>query len=45
MEVILPEEQIRRILAEAEDALSTYITTSGRVEFASSAHIITGTRL
>ena len=44
MGVILPEEQIRRILAEAEDALSTYVTTGGWVEFASSAHIITGTR-
>jgi hypothetical protein len=43
MDVVLPEEQIRRILEEAEGDLKSYLNSDGRVVFESSAHIVTGT--
>lgn len=39
--VVLPEDQIRRILTEAEDVLGSYVTADGAVEFAAPAHIVT----
>jgi SAM-dependent methyltransferase len=39
MGVVLEEEQIECILAEAERALSEYVTPNGEVEFNSPAHI------
>ena len=42
MGVALSEEQIERILKEAEQALSEYVTEDGAVEFDSPAHIVTG---
>lgn len=42
MGVVLPEEQITRILDEAEQALEPHVTTDGTVVFDTSAHIITG---
>jgi len=42
--VVLAENQIQRILEEAEHALSSYVTAEGRVAFDTPAHIITGTR-
>ena len=42
MGVVLPEEQIQRILEEAERALSHYVTAVGAVEFESPAHIVSG---
>jgi hypothetical protein len=44
MGVVLSEDLISRILAEAEHALRAYVTAGGKVEFASHAHIVTGTR-
>ena len=44
MGVVLPEEQVQRILEEAEHALSHYVTASGTVEFQSPAHIVSGTK-
>ena len=44
MDVVLSEDQIKRILDEAETALSAFVTAEGRVEFDSPAHIVTGTR-
>lgn len=44
MGVVLPEEQIRRVLEEAERALSAYVTPKGAVAFDSPAHIATGTK-
>ncbi|HBY99463.1 MAG TPA: methyltransferase type 11 [Chloroflexi bacterium] len=44
MGVVLPEEQIERILAEAEQVLSLHVSEQGRVIFDSPAHIVTGTR-
>jgi len=41
MGVALEEQQIRRILFEAEEALSSYVTSKGRIEFSSPAHIVT----
>jgi SAM-dependent methyltransferase len=43
MGVILAEEQIVRILSEAERTLSRYVTADGRARFSAPAHIITGT--
>lgn len=42
MGVVLTEDQIARVLAEAEEALSQYVTPDGSVEFDSPAHIVTG---
>lgn len=42
MGVGLVEEQIQRILDEAERALSRYVTPAGTVEFESPAHIVSG---
>ncbi len=44
MGVVLKEEQIQRILEEAESALRRYVTAEGQVVFDSPAHIITGTK-
>lgn len=44
MGVVLPEEQVQRILEEAERVLSRYVTASGTVEFQSPAHIVSGTK-
>lgn len=44
MGVELKEQQIQRILQEAESALQEYVTREGQVVFDSPAHIITGTR-
>lgn len=44
MGVVLPEDQIRRILEEAEHVLDPYLTPDGRVTFESFAHIVTGTK-
>jgi SAM-dependent methyltransferase len=41
MGVLLTEDQIKRILQEAEDALGSYITTEGRVTFDAAAHLVT----
>jgi SAM-dependent methyltransferase len=41
--VALPEDQMHRILIEAEHALSPYVTAGGRVAFDSPAHIVTRT--
>jgi len=42
MGVVLQEEQIDRVLSEAEDVLAKYVTGDGKVVFNSPAHIITG---
>ena len=42
--VVLDEQQIQRILAEAESALGAYVTTEGAAVFELSAHIIRGTK-
>ena len=42
MGVTLSEEQISRILNEAESVLAAYATSDGRVRFDISAHIVTG---
>lgn len=44
MGVELKEQQIQRILLEAESALKKYVTLEGQVVFDLPAHIITGTR-
>lgn len=44
MGVVLSEDQIKRILEEAERALIAYVTAERRVEFDSPAHIATGRR-
>ncbi len=42
MGVVLCEEEIERILKEAEHDLRTFVTANGTVEFDSPAHIVTG---
>jgi SAM-dependent methyltransferase len=44
MGVILAEEQIVRILNEAERTLSRYVTADGKARFNSPAHIVTGAK-
>jgi uncharacterized Fe-S radical SAM superfamily protein PflX len=41
----LTEEQIARILAQAERVLSPYVTPRGTAEFPTSVHIVTGKKL
>lgn len=41
MGVVLGEEQIGRILQDAEQALSSYVTADGRAEFPVAAHLAT----
>jgi SAM-dependent methyltransferase len=41
--IVLPEDQIDRILDEAEQVLQPYTGADGAVAFATSAHIVTGT--
>jgi SAM-dependent methyltransferase len=45
MGVALGEEQIARILAEAETALARYVTPDGTVEFDAPAHIVTAKKI
>lgn len=40
--VELPEEVIRRILSEADDALGPHVRATGGIEFDLSAHVVTG---
>jgi len=42
MGVVLQEEQIDRLLTEAEEVLAAYVTADGKVEFSAPAHIVTG---
>jgi len=42
MGVVLSADEIRIILAEAEELLAKYVTEDGRVAFSSPAHIVTG---
>jgi hypothetical protein len=42
--VLLSEEEIQRILAEAEQVFGAYVTAEGWVELDLSAHIVTGAR-
>jgi superfamily II DNA helicase RecQ len=42
MGIVLQEEQIERILSEAEDVLAKYVTGDGKVVFNSPAHIVAG---
>jgi SAM-dependent methyltransferase len=44
MSVVLSEDQIQRILKEAEQGLGPYVTAEGRVRFDSPAHIVAGTK-
>jgi SAM-dependent methyltransferase len=44
MGVVLLEDQIARILQEAEQVLRPYVRQGGTVTFATSAHIVTGTK-
>ena len=44
MGVILTEEQIGRILQEAERDLGSYATADGRAAFDVSAHLVTATK-
>jgi len=44
MGVVLAEDQIRQILAEAERVLRPYLTAAGGIAFAAPAHIVTATR-
>lgn len=44
MGAILTEDQIERILQEAERALGSYITADGRATFDLSAHLVTATK-
>lgn len=44
MGIVLEEQQIQQVLAEAESALRQYVTPNGSVEFDVSAHIVTGTK-
>lgn len=44
MGVVLTEEQIGRILAEAEQALGPYAMPDGRAEFPLSAHLVVATK-
>ena len=44
MGVNLTEEQIGRILQEAENVLETYVTEDGRVTFEAPAHLVTATK-
>lgn len=44
MGVVLEEEQVQRILHEAEDALRRYVTADGTVVFDSPGHIVTAVK-
>ncbi len=44
MGVVLDEERIEHILAEAETALAHYVSTDGAMVFDLSAHIVTGSK-
>ena len=44
MGVTLPEEQIARILADAEGALQSWVGADGRISFAAPAHVVAATR-
>ena len=42
--VTLTEDQIGRILGEADHALGSYVTSEGRATFDSPAHIVTASK-
>lgn len=44
MGVVLTEDQIHRILHEAEQALGAYVTADGKMAFELAAHIVSGTK-
>jgi SAM-dependent methyltransferase len=44
MDVVLSEEQIARILVEAEQELGQYVNGAGQMLFDNSAHIVTATK-
>jgi hypothetical protein len=44
MGVVLTEDQIDRILQEAEHVLSTYVTAAGTMTFELAAHVVSGTK-
>ena len=44
MGVVLTEDQIHRILQEAEQVLAAYATSAGRTAFGLAAHLVTGTK-
>jgi hypothetical protein len=44
MGVVLTEDQIQRILQEAQHALGAYVTAAGTMAFELSAHLIRATR-
>ena len=44
LDVFLPEKLIQRIIKEAEEDLSPFLTEEGSVMFKTSAHIVTGTK-
>jgi hypothetical protein len=43
MRVVLTEDQIHRILQEAEQVLGAYATPAGTTAFELAAHLVTGT--
>ena len=45
MGVVLTEQQIGRIMQEAEDVLGSYVTVEGRVVFESPAHLVTAIKV
>jgi hypothetical protein len=44
MGVVLSDDQIKRILEEAEQTLNAYVTAERRIQFDSPAHLVTGIR-
>jgi SAM-dependent methyltransferase len=42
--IVLPEEEITRILEEAERVLERYVTADGTIAFGLSAHVVKGTK-
>ena len=44
MGVVLTEDQIDRILQDAEHVLSAYVTAAGTMAFELAAHLVSGTK-
>ena len=44
MDVVLPEDQVARIVGEAETALAPFVVEDGSVAFETSAHIVTAVK-
>lgn len=44
MGVVLTEEQIQRLLREAERALGAFVTPGGTMVFEVAAHLVSGTK-